>query len=293
MAESIRRTRASGLRRFKRARRTAHLARSRSSDSTEIPCRDLVPNVALKRSFDLEGAVRAARLSVLARAIESGRTGCGEAVVARGRCPTARSPPSTDLGRWASGGGAGGRSSWGVEWREGAARTARQKRRLPAVAGSGAHGRCAVGGVTGIEQALAGDRRLGRSLSRHAAHFAARCGMAEPCGGCRRGASRRNASIAGHRQKARHRCRRRRAGVRAHWASRSRTLDGSISPPEAVLLRSGPIMSPTWKTARSETALAKKVKLRAARAAADANQVPSIRGGRHQSTDRRGRGSWA
>ena len=67
MAESIREN-ASELRRFKRAERSRTGAKS-IKRGTEIPIAVLVPNVTLKRRFDLEGAVRG-QLSVLARAIE-------------------------------------------------------------------------------------------------------------------------------------------------------------------------------------------------------------------------------
>ena len=67
MAESIREN-ASELRRFKRAERQRTGSKS-IKRGTEIPIAVLVPNVTLKRRFDLEGAVRG-QLSVLARAIE-------------------------------------------------------------------------------------------------------------------------------------------------------------------------------------------------------------------------------
>jgi len=67
MAESIREN-ASELRRFKRAERSRTGSKS-IKRGTEIPIAVLVPNVTLKRRFDLEGAVRG-QLSVLARAIE-------------------------------------------------------------------------------------------------------------------------------------------------------------------------------------------------------------------------------
>ena len=67
MAESIREN-ASELRRFKRAERQRTGSKS-IKRGTEIPIAVLVPNVTLKRRFDLEGAVRG-QLPVLARAIE-------------------------------------------------------------------------------------------------------------------------------------------------------------------------------------------------------------------------------
>mgnify|MGYP000179075902 CR=1 FL=1 len=67
MAESIREN-AFELRRFKRAERQRTGSKS-IKRGTEIPIAGLVPNVTLKRRFDLEGAVRG-QLSVLARAIE-------------------------------------------------------------------------------------------------------------------------------------------------------------------------------------------------------------------------------
>ena len=67
MAESIREN-ASELRRFKRAERQRTGSKS-IKRGTEIPIAVLVPNVTLKRRFDLEGAVRG-QLSVLARAVE-------------------------------------------------------------------------------------------------------------------------------------------------------------------------------------------------------------------------------
>ena len=67
MAESIREN-ASELRRFKRAERQRTGSKS-IKRGTEIPIAVLVPNVTLKRRFDLEDAVRG-QLSVLARAIE-------------------------------------------------------------------------------------------------------------------------------------------------------------------------------------------------------------------------------
>ena len=67
MAESIREN-ASELRRCKRAERQRTGSKS-IKRGTEIPIAVLVPNVTLKRRFDLEGAVRG-QLSVLARAIE-------------------------------------------------------------------------------------------------------------------------------------------------------------------------------------------------------------------------------
>lgn len=67
MAEAIKEN-ASELRRFKRAERSRTGAKS-IKRGTEIPIAVLVPNVTLKRRFDLEGAVRG-QLSVLAHAIE-------------------------------------------------------------------------------------------------------------------------------------------------------------------------------------------------------------------------------
>lgn len=67
MAEAIKEN-ASELRRFKRAERQRTGSKS-IKRGTEIPVAVLVPNVTLKRRFDLEGAVRG-QLSVLARAIE-------------------------------------------------------------------------------------------------------------------------------------------------------------------------------------------------------------------------------
>ena len=67
MAEAIKEN-ASELRRFKRAERSRTGAKS-IKRGTEIPIAVLVPNVTLKRRFDLEGVVRG-QLSVLARAIE-------------------------------------------------------------------------------------------------------------------------------------------------------------------------------------------------------------------------------
>lgn len=67
MAEVIKENQ-SELRRFKRAERGRTGAKS-IKRGTEIPIAVLVPNVTLKRRFDLEGAVRG-QLSVLARAIE-------------------------------------------------------------------------------------------------------------------------------------------------------------------------------------------------------------------------------
>lgn len=67
MAEAIKEN-ASELRRFKRAERSRTGSKS-IKRGTEIPIAVLVPNVTLKRRFDLEGAVRG-QLSVLARAIE-------------------------------------------------------------------------------------------------------------------------------------------------------------------------------------------------------------------------------
>jgi hypothetical protein len=67
MAEAIKEN-AAELRRFKRAERSRTGAKS-IKRGTEIPIAVLVPNVTLKRRFDLEGAVRG-QLSVLARAVE-------------------------------------------------------------------------------------------------------------------------------------------------------------------------------------------------------------------------------
>ena len=67
MAEVIKENQ-SELRRFKRAERSRTGAKS-IKRGTEIPIAVLVPNVTLKRRFDLEGAVRG-QLSALARAIE-------------------------------------------------------------------------------------------------------------------------------------------------------------------------------------------------------------------------------
>ncbi len=67
MAEAIKENTAE-LRRFKRAERSRTGAKS-IKRGTEIPIAVLVPNVTLKRRFDLEGAVRG-QLPVLARAIE-------------------------------------------------------------------------------------------------------------------------------------------------------------------------------------------------------------------------------
>lgn len=67
MAEAIKEN-ASELRRFKRAERQRTGTKS-IKRGTEIPIAVLVPNVTLKRRFDLEGAVRG-QLPVLARAIE-------------------------------------------------------------------------------------------------------------------------------------------------------------------------------------------------------------------------------
>ena len=67
MAEAIKENSAE-LRRFKRAERIRTGAKS-IKRGTEIPIAVLVPNVTLKRRFDLEGAVRG-QLPVLARAIE-------------------------------------------------------------------------------------------------------------------------------------------------------------------------------------------------------------------------------
>lgn len=67
MAENLREN-ASALARFKRAERSRTGAKS-IKRGTEIPIAVLVPNVTLKRRFDLEGVVRG-QLPVLARAIE-------------------------------------------------------------------------------------------------------------------------------------------------------------------------------------------------------------------------------
>lgn len=67
MAESIKEN-ASVLARFKRAERRRTGAKS-IKRGTEIPIAVLVPNVTLKRRFDLGGAVRG-QLPVLARAVE-------------------------------------------------------------------------------------------------------------------------------------------------------------------------------------------------------------------------------
>ena len=67
MAEAIKENSAE-LRRFKRAERSRTGAKS-IKRGTEIPIAVLVPNVTLKRRFDLEGVVRG-QLPVLARAIE-------------------------------------------------------------------------------------------------------------------------------------------------------------------------------------------------------------------------------
>lgn len=67
MAEAIKEN-AAELRRFKRAERQRTGSKS-IKRGTEIPIAVLVPNVTLKRRFDLEGAVRG-QLSVLARAVE-------------------------------------------------------------------------------------------------------------------------------------------------------------------------------------------------------------------------------
>ena len=67
MAEAIKENTAE-LRRFKRAERIRTGAKS-IKRGTEIPIAVLVPNVTLKRRFDLEGVVRG-QLPVLARAIE-------------------------------------------------------------------------------------------------------------------------------------------------------------------------------------------------------------------------------
>lgn len=67
MAENIKENQGE-LRRFKRAERSRTGAKS-IKRGTEIPIAVLVPNVTLKRRFDLEGVVRG-QLPVLARAIE-------------------------------------------------------------------------------------------------------------------------------------------------------------------------------------------------------------------------------
>lgn len=67
MAENLREN-ASVLTRFKRAERSRTGAKS-IKRGTEIPIAVLVPNVTLKRRFDLEGTVRG-QLPMLARAIE-------------------------------------------------------------------------------------------------------------------------------------------------------------------------------------------------------------------------------
>jgi hypothetical protein len=67
MAENLREN-ASSLARFKRAERQRTGAKS-IKRGTEIPVAVLVPNVTLKRRFDLEGVVRG-QLPVLVRAIE-------------------------------------------------------------------------------------------------------------------------------------------------------------------------------------------------------------------------------
>ena len=67
MAEAIKENQTE-LRRFKRAERSRTGAKS-IKRGTEIPIAVLVPNVTMKRRFDLEGAVRG-QLSVLALAIE-------------------------------------------------------------------------------------------------------------------------------------------------------------------------------------------------------------------------------
>ena len=67
MAEAIKEN-ASELRRFKRAERQRTGSKS-IKRGTEIPIAVLVPNVTLKRRFDLEGTVRG-QMPVLARAIE-------------------------------------------------------------------------------------------------------------------------------------------------------------------------------------------------------------------------------
>lgn len=69
MAEVIHEN-ATELRRFKHAERQRTGAKS-IKRGTEIPIAVLVPNVTLKRRFDLEGVVRA-QLPILARAIEQG-----------------------------------------------------------------------------------------------------------------------------------------------------------------------------------------------------------------------------
>ncbi len=68
MAENLREN-ASALARFKRAERKRTGAKS-IKRGTEIPIAVLVPNVTLKRRFDLEGAVRG-QLPILARSIET------------------------------------------------------------------------------------------------------------------------------------------------------------------------------------------------------------------------------
>ena len=67
MAENIKEN-ASVLTRFKRAERSRTGAKS-IKRGTEIPIAVLVPNITMKRRFDLEGTVRG-QLPVLARAIE-------------------------------------------------------------------------------------------------------------------------------------------------------------------------------------------------------------------------------
>ena len=67
MAENLREN-ASALTRFKRAERQRTGTKS-IKRGTEIPIAVLVPNITMKRRFDLEGTVRG-QLPVLARAIE-------------------------------------------------------------------------------------------------------------------------------------------------------------------------------------------------------------------------------
>ena len=67
MAENLREN-ASALTRFKRAERSRTGTKS-IKRGTEIPIAVLVPNITMKRRFDLEGTVRG-QLPVLARAIE-------------------------------------------------------------------------------------------------------------------------------------------------------------------------------------------------------------------------------
>ena len=68
MAENLREN-ASALTRFKRAERSRTGTKS-IKRGTEIPIAVLVPNITMKRRFDLEGTVRG-QLPVLARAIET------------------------------------------------------------------------------------------------------------------------------------------------------------------------------------------------------------------------------